>query len=53
MIIFKLNNGQGAYLCSKCHKILYTGNNVPDYLLRMTDKEMRHSELICPDCMKK
>lgn len=32
-MIFKFNGGMGAVLCGRCHKILYSGNNIPQYII--------------------
>jgi len=31
-IIFKINGGSGAILCSNCRKIICTGDRIPKYI---------------------
>lgn len=61
VMIFKFNGGNGAFLCSRCRKILYTLSTLPTELydkgLEMKNKYGQPSweklpDIYCKDCEK-
>jgi len=48
--IFKLNNGNGALLCSKCYVIIKTGFQFTPEEVRAMKGEIYLSPQYCEDC---
>ena len=47
---YKFNNGNGAYLCDNCSKIMWTDRDVPERYKKLTPKEVSERYVLCRDC---
>lgn len=47
----KFNNGNGAYLCDRCSKIVYTNFTKPKSWDSLSTEELQKMPLICDECL--